>query len=455
MKTQIKKQTLILLYTTILLAEIACGQSSSLRHTWIFFRDKSTPFLQSTNPALLGISERTLKRRAKVLPADRLIDRLDLPVSESFIAQIKQTGAKIRTVSRWFNAVSVEGTQQQIQAINKLIPVSATEEVAVLRRSKPTPSSISSSASPLMKRSNSKNLENLFYKPNFKKYLYPQTLITIKKLKNLGDVKIFSLGDRFYQSLKIKNSGIEEAVGRKNVIVVQDKKIGLREVLSKLFKKYGYITIVDDRSDVLESAFQINPEITTIWIKHGEYEDITPIRKDSITYSAHSLSEASTFLESFVETIKQNKLDGQISVIREIYETYPDQLIKYSEEDKIVDKFTHDRERFKNKKLFDNWRKHGKTIYVLTSSNQKLLGIVWFAKEKFEKYEYTFAIRMYSYARGKGLSYQFMKICFKNFNKHGFWLTTVKSNKAAIATYKKFGFRQRGTKNGKILMTLN
>ncbi len=159
MKTQIKKQTLILLSATILLAEIAGAQSSSLRHVWVFFRDKGVSVLQSTNPALLGISERALKRRAKVLPANHLTDQLDLPVSESIIAQIKQTGIKIRTVSRWFNAVSVEGTQQQIQAVIKLIPAAATEEVAVLKRPKTVLSSGIPSESPLMKKSGSKSLD--------------------------------------------------------------------------------------------------------------------------------------------------------------------------------------------------------------------------------------------------------------------------------------------------------
>lgn len=137
-----KKQTQILLCVIILLSEVAGAQSPSLQHTWVFFRDKGTTTLQSTDPALLGISERALKRRAKVIPPDRLIDQLDLPVSESAIAQIKQTGVKIRTISRWLNAVSVEVTPFQLQLLNALPVVAASEPVARFKRSRPQPLSV-------------------------------------------------------------------------------------------------------------------------------------------------------------------------------------------------------------------------------------------------------------------------------------------------------------------------
>jgi subtilisin family serine protease len=154
-----KKQTQTLLCVMILLSEVASAQSSSLQRMWVFFRDKGTTTLQSTNPALLGISERALKRRTKVLPPDRLIDQLDLPVSEAVIAQVKQTGVKIRTLSRWLNAVSVEGTQQQIQAVNKLLPVAATEQVIAMNHPRPVPSSSIPPTPPFKKASGSQGLD--------------------------------------------------------------------------------------------------------------------------------------------------------------------------------------------------------------------------------------------------------------------------------------------------------
>jgi ribosomal protein S18 acetylase RimI-like enzyme len=311
---------------------------------------------------------------------------------------------------------------------------------------------------------NSKGLENLFYKSNFKKYLFPETLSVIKKLKSLGDVKIFSLGNKFYQSLKIRNSGIEKVIGTKNVIIVQDKKKGLKESVSRLFKKYKHVIIVDDKSDVLESAFLINPKVITIWIKNGKYQHIVPTKKNSITYSASSISEALPFLKSFIKIIRQNKLNCQISVIQGIYGNYINQLIRYTKTDKLIKKFTRDKERFKSKKSFNTWKGQEKIFYTLTDSYQKLLGIIWFGKkptlEKFpecHKYNYTFSIRLYSGARNKGLSYDFMKIAFDNFNKNSsdpksFWLSTHTDNTSAIKLYQKFGFKEVFQKKDKILM---
>jgi subtilisin family serine protease len=154
-----KKQTQILLYAMMLLSEVAGAQSSSLQHTWVFFRDKGTTTLQSINPALLGISERALKRRTKVLPKDRLIDQFDIPVSEIAIDQIKQTGVKIRTVSRWFNAVSVEATPEQLQALKALSMVASSEQVTVMKHLRPVPSSSAPLISSLAKKSGTQGLD--------------------------------------------------------------------------------------------------------------------------------------------------------------------------------------------------------------------------------------------------------------------------------------------------------
>ncbi len=156
-----KKRMQILLCMVILLSEVASAQPSSLQHMWVFFRDKSTATFQLADPALCGISKRALKRRAKVLPPDRLIDQLDLPVSEDMIAQVKRTGAKIRTVSRWLNAVSVEATPLQLQVLNTLPVVAASEPVAQLKRSYPLPSPV-----PLTSLSKSSSTQGLDYGPS-------------------------------------------------------------------------------------------------------------------------------------------------------------------------------------------------------------------------------------------------------------------------------------------------
>jgi len=89
---------------------VPAAATAQTQHYWIMFHKKDMSSALQNNSQSLGITERALKRRAKSLPPDRLIDELDVPISESAVVQIRQTGAKIRTVSRWLNAVSVEAS---------------------------------------------------------------------------------------------------------------------------------------------------------------------------------------------------------------------------------------------------------------------------------------------------------------------------------------------------------
>jgi serine protease AprX len=119
-----------------LAASLMTAQTSETRLYWIILRDRVAPAISLSSPEAarsLGISERALKRRAKSLTPDRLIDELDFPVPEAAIAQIRQSGAKIRFVSRWFDAVSVEATPQQIQSLTAMTIVRKAEPVARLR----------------------------------------------------------------------------------------------------------------------------------------------------------------------------------------------------------------------------------------------------------------------------------------------------------------------------------
>ena len=96
---------------------------------WIFLSHRTPTVL---SPQALGISERAMKRRAKVLPPNRLIDQFDEPIPGPVLDQIRATGATIRTTSRWLNAVSVEATDQQLRRISALPAVASIRPVARL-----------------------------------------------------------------------------------------------------------------------------------------------------------------------------------------------------------------------------------------------------------------------------------------------------------------------------------
>lgn len=136
-------------------------------------------------------------------------------------------------------------------------------------------------------------------------------------------------------------------------------------------------------------------------------------------------------------------------------------LIFYSNNDQLIKLTTHDLKRFKDQEAYNEWSKKKRTIYTLVDKSQKLFGIIWFGKEQFpknkklteniieDKYTFTFAIRIYSNARGKGYANMFVNNAFKLFKEtneykdslnKGFWLQTYISNLPAIKTYNRFGF---------------
>jgi serine protease AprX len=121
----------------LLLAFGSAVTTAQTQHYWIVLRNKVSASSLQENSQAFGISERALHRRAKSLPPDRLIDDLDVPISGSILSQLKQTGATIRTVSRWLNAVSVEATPQQLHMLNALSMVIRSEPVAQIRHTRP------------------------------------------------------------------------------------------------------------------------------------------------------------------------------------------------------------------------------------------------------------------------------------------------------------------------------
>jgi serine protease AprX len=91
--------------------------SQSAYTVWVTFTDKGPEaFHKTTNRSSL-LSERALQRRRNVLPADALVDESDLPVEQSFVEAVRATGASVRHESRWFNAVSVTASREQISAM--------------------------------------------------------------------------------------------------------------------------------------------------------------------------------------------------------------------------------------------------------------------------------------------------------------------------------------------------
>ncbi|HEY3296171.1 MAG TPA: S8/S53 family peptidase [bacterium] len=96
---------------------------------WVYLRDKGLS--PAERQLALQQAEQTLTPRAlarRIKNHVPLADNYDLPVSARYVEQIRSTGARIRTVSPWLNAVSIEATPQQFAAIREMDGVQTLEQ---------------------------------------------------------------------------------------------------------------------------------------------------------------------------------------------------------------------------------------------------------------------------------------------------------------------------------------
>ncbi len=108
---------------------------------WVFFTDKGITTEKEYTQAIADpralLSERALRRRAKVRPDDNLVDFRDLPVPREYVEAVFEKSIRRRTITRWFNAVSIEVMWEELHAIAKLPFVRRIQPVA--RGTRPLP----------------------------------------------------------------------------------------------------------------------------------------------------------------------------------------------------------------------------------------------------------------------------------------------------------------------------
>lgn len=146
-----------------------------------------------------------------------------------------------------------------------------------------------------------------------------------------------------------------------------------------------------------------------------------------------------------------------------------DELIRLSQSDHLIKKYTRDPKRFKNRESFHKWIENEKYIYILSDNSINLGGIIWFSKKDLptkdnsHDYGFTFSIRIYSGLRGRGLAKLFsqkalvdfaLSDSYKKSLKKGFWLSVLPENIPAINLYNSLGYKEIGNYAGRILMGL-
>ncbi|MCJ7555194.1 MAG: S8 family peptidase, partial [Ignavibacteriaceae bacterium] len=99
-------------------AKIQTEVSSEPHLVWIYFTDKGNDLQKFYSNPESVVSEKSLKRRYKVLAKNKAIDFLDLPVNEDYVDQLFSAGFILKHRSKWFNAVSGFANTNQINEIS-------------------------------------------------------------------------------------------------------------------------------------------------------------------------------------------------------------------------------------------------------------------------------------------------------------------------------------------------
>ncbi len=110
---------------------------------WVYLTDKGNDIKKYLQYPELVVSKRSLKRRAKVKPLNKLIDYTDIPIYEKYLEKLKNVGVKIKHKSKWLNAVSCYLKKSILAKIVKLKYVKKITEVKIFKRKKdPTPNNL-------------------------------------------------------------------------------------------------------------------------------------------------------------------------------------------------------------------------------------------------------------------------------------------------------------------------
>lgn len=108
---------------------------------WVCFTDKGPSGIASLQAALDRVEReldpRCLWRRSKICKSGRLVDSADLPLFSPYIDRLRPCVERIRTTSRWLNAVSADVRPREVRRIAGLPFVRRVELVRSFRRSEP------------------------------------------------------------------------------------------------------------------------------------------------------------------------------------------------------------------------------------------------------------------------------------------------------------------------------
>lgn len=107
--------------------------ASTGKKVWVFFKDKGDNFKNGDLSKLDKNYVTEASKERRIIKGCPVVTILDVPVNSHYIDKVKESGAKVRNVSKWLNAVSVYATNEQIKALSVLPFVLKVSDVSVGR----------------------------------------------------------------------------------------------------------------------------------------------------------------------------------------------------------------------------------------------------------------------------------------------------------------------------------
>lgn len=202
-----KKIFLLIFFISFIFIHHIYSQHDNFTKYWIVFKDKGefkpnikiTKNSKAYKTGLSLLTERAVQRRLKVLPEDKLIDYMDLPVNREYIEDIKDNKINIIGVSRWINGVSAYLTPDQVDDIKDLDYVLGLRVLDKLIKAS-TGTELTKTESVVFIDKNSKK-DSINYKYDYGRSLQQMQMVNVPLLHQMGftgkGVMIASFDDGF------------------------------------------------------------------------------------------------------------------------------------------------------------------------------------------------------------------------------------------------------------------
>jgi FMN phosphatase YigB (HAD superfamily) len=100
--------------------------------------------------------------------------------------------------------------------------------------------------------------------------LYDEVRDTLEELSKVAKLGILSQGELAFQQKKLKETNIEHYFSEEHKHIVEYKIEVMKDIL-QIYKGKANVFFIDDLLEALKLAKKIDPTVTTIWMKRGQY----------------------------------------------------------------------------------------------------------------------------------------------------------------------------------------